>query len=134
MWAYQTSGNIAVFDHDAIRFADFAVEFNTMFGIDRQHTAQLEGHIEEFLKKKQPGQNDSPEVQRIKALIRRGEAKAAARHCGLKVENLHFLAMPFYETGSVRKKPVGPADVALIVDLLEKVQPHQIYAAGDLFF
>ena len=130
--AYQVSGNIAVFDEDAIRFADFAAEFNRMFGVDHGRSAELERHIEEFLKNKKPGQVDSPEVQQIKGLIRRGEARAAGRYCGIPSERLHFLDMPFYETGTVRKKPLGEDDIQIIVDLLEKLKPHQIYAAGDL--
>ncbi len=130
--AYQTSGNIAVFDHDAIRFADFAVEFNRLFGIEPRRSDEIEEHIEQFLKNKAPGQIDSPEVQQIKGVIRRGEARAAGRHCGVGVENLHFLDMPFYETGRVRKKPLGDEDVRIIVDLLREVRPHQVYAAGDL--
>ena len=130
--AYQTSGNIAVFDADATRFTDFAAEFNKLFGIDDDRTKQLETHIEQFLKNKKPGQVDSDEVQMIKGLIRRGEARAAGRSCGVAVENLHFLDMPFYETGTVRKKPLSERDVQIIVDLLERIQPHQIYAAGDL--
>lgn len=130
--AYQTSGNIAVFDADAIRFADYVTDFNRMFGIDQTRTAELERHIDEFLKNKRPGQVDSPEVQQIKCLIRRGEAKAAGRYCGVPEAHLHFLDMPFYETGKVRKKPLSDEDVKLLVDLLRKVRPHQVYAAGDL--
>jgi glucosamine-6-phosphate deaminase len=130
--AYQTSGNIAVFDLDAIRFADFAADFNRLFGVRNDHAARIEEHIEEFLKHKKPGQVDSHEVQQVKTLIRRGESRAAARACGVPVDNLHFLDMPFYETGNVRKKPLGEEDIRIIVELLEKIQPHQIYAAGDL--
>ncbi|MEM7683151.1 MAG: glucosamine-6-phosphate deaminase [Planctomycetota bacterium] len=130
--AYQVSGNIAVFDDDAVRFADFAVEFNRLFGIDEANTASVEDHIEQSLKNKEPGQVDSDKVQTIKGLIRRGEARAAGRACGLPHEQLHFLDMPFYETGTVRKKPLGDEDVQIIVDLLRKTEPHQIYAAGDL--
>ena len=130
--AYQTSGNIAVFDDDAIRFAEFAAGFNRMFGIDEARTAELEAHMETFVKNKQPGQVDSPEVQRIKGLIRVGEATAAGRYCGIGKDRLHFLDMPFYETGRVRKKPLSEEDVRIILDLLEEVKPHQIYAAGDL--
>lgn len=130
--AYQTSGNIAVFDDDAIRFADFAAEFNRIFGIDDGKTRKLEQHIESALKNKAPGQVDSPEVQQIKGLIRRGEARDAGRYCGIPYERLHFLDMPFYETGRVRKKPIGQEDIQLIVDLLQKIKPHQIFAAGDL--
>lgn len=130
--AYQTSGNIAVFDADALRFADFASEFNKLFNIGGDQAKKTENLIEEFLRQKRPGQADSPEVQQIKGLIRRGEAKAAGRDCGLKVEHLHFIDMPFYETGTVRKKPLGEEDVELTVALLEKIQPNQVFAAGDL--
>ena len=130
--AYQTSGNIAVFDDDAIRFAEFAADFNRAFGVDPQRTDELEAHIEEFLKNKQPGQVDSNEVQSIKGLIRRGEARAATRLCGIPGERLHFMDMPFYETGRVKKKPLGEEDINMIVDLLQWLQPHQVYAAGDL--
>ena len=130
--AYQTSGNIAVFDHDALRFADFANDFNRLFAIEPGTAARIESHIEAFLRRKQPGQVDSPEVQQLKGLIRRGEARAAGRFCGIPVERLHFLDMPFYETGKVRKKPLGDDDVRIVVDLLRAIQPHQVYAAGDL--
>jgi glucosamine-6-phosphate deaminase len=130
--AYQTSGNIAVFDDDAIRFADFAAEYNAMFGIDHQRSAELERHIEQFLKNKKPGQVDSPEVQQLKGLIRRGEARDACRSCGVPDSNLHFLDMPFYETGRVTKKPLSARDIDLLVELLDRVRPHQVYAAGDL--
>ena len=130
--AYQTSGNIAVFDDDAIRFADFVAEFNTHFDVSPKRAAELEAHVEEFLRHKKPGQVDSPEVQTIKGMIRRGEARAAGRSCGLPDERLHFLDMPFYETGRVKKKPLGERDIAMVVELLRKIGPHQIYAAGDL--
>jgi len=88
--------------------------------------------ITTYLKNKEPGQVDSPEIKQIKGLIRRGEAKAAGRYCGITDENMHFMDMPFYETGRVKKKPLSEEDIQITVDLLNKVQPHQIYAAGDL--
>ena len=74
--------------------------------------------IQEKIAKKTPGQVDSPEIQKIKGLIRRGEAKAGARYVGLPDEQMHFLDMPFYETGLVKKKPLGEEDIKIIVDLL----------------
>ncbi|MHC4218533.1 MAG: glucosamine-6-phosphate deaminase [Planctomycetota bacterium] len=130
--AYQTSGNIAVFDDDATRFADFATAFNRGFGIDDDRSAQLERHIDSFLKKKEPGQVDSAEVRQIKSLIRRGEARAAGRWCGVRPENLHFLDLPFYETGRVRKEPLGERDLDIIVGLLREIRPQTVYAAGDM--
>jgi glucosamine-6-phosphate deaminase len=130
--AYQTSGNIAVFDDDAIRYSEFVTEFNRHFDIKSKRTAEVEAHVEEFLTKKQPGQVDSPEVQMIKSIVRRGEARAAGRCCGVPGENLHFMDMPFYETGRVKKQPLSEADIAMVVELLRKIRPHQIYAAGDL--
>ncbi len=130
--AYQVSGNIAVFDEDALRFVDFATEFNKLFEFDNEQTAELERGMAKFLLEKRPGQVDTNDIQAVKGLIRRGEAKAAAVYCGVPREHLHFLDMPFYETGRVTKKPLSEADVDLIVDLLRKVEPHQIYVAGDL--
>ncbi len=130
--AYQTSGNIAVFDEDAARFVDFAQAYNDLFGIEHDRSADLAERLERALRGKQPGQVDDPDVQRLKGLIRRGEARAAGLACGVPLERLHFLDLPFYETGRVRKKPLGPEDVSLTVDLLRRLQPHQVYAAGDL--
>ena len=129
--AYQTSGNVAVFDGDAIRFADFVSEFNRRFDVG-EVGERLDRQVEEFVRHKKPGQLDSPMLLEIKGMIRRGEARAAARECGVPVERLHFMDLPFYETGTVRKKPLGEEAVRLTVELLEKVKPHQIYAAGDL--
>jgi len=130
--AYQTSGNIAVFDEDAIRFAEFVEDFCEEFKIHAPGLEELESHIDEALRKKQPGQVDSHQVQQIKGLIRRGEAREGARCCGVKDEHLHFLDLPFYQTGRVKKSPISAEDIRITVDLLREVQPHQIYAAGDL--
>jgi glucosamine-6-phosphate deaminase len=130
--AYQTSGNIAVFDDDAVRFGDFVRDFNEQFGLSKGDGEKFYKKIVESIKKKGPGENDSPEVLSIKGLIRRGEAKAGGRYVGIPDEQMHFLDMPFYETGAVKKKPLGEDDITLIVDLLKKIKPHQVYAAGDL--
>ncbi|MEO1498769.1 MAG: glucosamine-6-phosphate deaminase [Planctomycetota bacterium] len=130
--AYQTSGNIAVFDDDAVRFSEFVSEFNRAFGLDPAKTDELEKHVDEFVTNKQPGQVDSEQVQAIKGMIRRGEARAGARMAGVPNENCVFMDMPFYQTGRVRKKPLGEEDIQITVDLLQKIKPHQIYCAGDL--
>ena len=130
--AYQTSGNIAVWDDAAVRHADFVVEYCRAFHMGEKRAELIEQHIENFVRVKKPGEVDSAELQQIKGLIRRTEARAAARFCGVKERNIHFLDMPFYETGRVRKQPIGEEDIRLITDLLELVKPHQIYAAGDL--
>ena len=130
--AYQTSGNIAVFDDDVVRFADFVNDFHEAFGLHREVTQSLFDTIQGKLRAKRPGEVDSKEIQKIKGLIRRGEAKAGCRYVGIPEENMHFLDMPFYETGLVKKKPLSEADIQIIVDLLRKVKPHQVFAAGDL--
>ncbi len=131
--AYQTSGSIAVFDDDVLRFADFARECNAVFNIETKATESLEEHIEQYISNKQPGQVDSAQIQQLKGLIRRGEARAGVRACGVPAsENCHFLDMPFYETGRVRKKPLSQEDIDIIVKLLREIQPQQVYAAGDL--
>src|SRR4051794_20353121 len=130
--AYQTSGNIAVFDEAALRHADFVAEYCRAFKVGDGQAERIEQHIEHFVQKKKPGEVDSPELQQIKGLIRRTEARAGARYSGVKEQNIHFLDLPFYETGRVKKAPLGEADIQITMDLLEQVKPHQIYAAGDL--
>jgi len=130
--AYMTSGNIAVFDHDAQRVADLATEYNHLFGIENEKSIEVERRVREALTNKQPGEPDSDAVLKIKGLIRWSEAKAGAIEVGCQEENLHFLDLPFYRTGTVQKRPVGEADIAIIVSLLQKVKPSVIYVAGDL--
>ena len=129
--AYQTSGNIAVFDDDVIRFADFMNDFHADFGLDRGVTQLMFEDIKRKIKEKKAGEVDVPEVQKLKGLIRRGEAKAGCRYVNENVVP-HFLDMPFYETGTVKKKPLSTADIDIIKNLLIELKPHQVYAAGDL--
>ncbi|HBZ37166.1 MAG: glucosamine-6-phosphate deaminase [Bacteroidetes bacterium] len=130
--AYQTSGNIAVFDEEALRFADFVMDYHQSFGSGSNEINNLYEEVKSSIANKQPGQVDSDRVKAIKGMIRRGEAKATARYVGLPDENIHFLDLPFYETGKVRKNPIGPEDIKITKDLISKIKPHQIYAAGDL--
>jgi len=130
--AYMTSGNIAVFDHDAQWLADLVTEYNRLFDIDQQKSLLLESQVNESLARKAPGAPDSETVLRIKALIRWAEAKAAAIACGCQERNLHFLDLPFYRTGTISKKPVGDEDVRIIRELIERIEPAQVYVAGDL--
>ncbi|HIM29503.1 MAG TPA: glucosamine-6-phosphate deaminase [Planctomycetes bacterium] len=130
--AYMTSGNIAVFDHDAQRVADLVTEYNRLFGIDEQRSTAVEDTVRESLGTKRHGVPDIDSVQQIKGLIRWSEAKAGALVVGCSEDHLHFMNMPFYRTGTIAKKPVGEEDVVLILDLIEKVKPDQIYVAGDL--
>ena len=130
---YQTSGNIAVADDEAIRFSDFVCDYNEKFGFDNKPAHALLQKARTFLKsKKSVSDKDSDEVRQIKGMIRKGEAKATCRYVGLPDENAHFMNLPFYETGQVEKKPIGEEDIQIIADLIEKIKPHQIFAAGDL--
>ncbi|MBV6646639.1 MAG: glucosamine-6-phosphate deaminase [Cyclobacteriaceae bacterium] len=130
--AYQTSGNIAVFDDDAMRFAEFVKFLELKDAKSTGHYEEIHRQVVEDLSKKKQGEKDSDIVRSIKGLIRRGEATAACRFCEVKDENVHFLNMPFYETGGVQKKGLGEDDIRIVADLIQKVQPHQIFAAGDL--
>ncbi len=132
--AYQTSGNIAVWDETALRHADFVTEFAKSFPHFGEKAAEkIEQSVEQFIRRKKAGEIDIPELQTIKTLIRRTEARAGARFSGVtRDDHIHFLDLPFYETGKVRKKPLGEEDIQITCDLLERVKPHQVYAAGDL--
>jgi glucosamine-6-phosphate deaminase len=130
--AYQTSGNIAVYDDDVVRFADFAKDLHELVHPDNEDLVRVFKEIVQALRNKKPGEIDNPEVLKIKGLIRRGEAKATCRYVGVPEKNIHFLDMPFYETGLVKKNPIGTKDVKIVKDILQKIQPHQVFAAGDL--
>ena len=130
--AYQTTGNIAVADDEALRFAEFVVDFNEKFESVNTKANKIYKDAVRFLKNKKDSELDIDAVRQIKGLIRKGEAKNTCRFVGIKKENAHFLEMPFYETGTIRKKPLAEIDIQLIIDLIDTVQPHQIYAAGDL--
>ena len=129
--AYQTSGNIAVTDEFVTRFIDFAVGFENMFDIDETKSKKLLDDATAFLKTKKSTEKDTEEIRAIKGLIRRCEAKATCKYVGLEEEHAHFMNLPFYETGTIEKNPMGAADVQLTIDLLNKLQPQQIYCAGD---
>jgi len=130
--AYQTSGNIAVFDDDALRFAEFAHEFYQSEFDKESAIKSVYAQVLKSLHEKKPGETDTEKVRLIKGLIRKGEAKAGCRACGVDDSRAYFLDMPFYETGTVKKKDLSRADIEIIKELIVKIKPHQIYAAGDL--
>jgi glucosamine-6-phosphate deaminase len=130
--AYQTSGNIAVTDEFVTRFLDFAVGFEEIAGIDTSKSSKILANAKKYLSQKKSNQVDTDEIRAIKGLIRRCEAKATCRYVGIKDENIHFLNLPFYETGAIEKKPMSKEDVNITVELLRKIKPHQVFAAGDL--
>ncbi|MBC7937358.1 MAG: glucosamine-6-phosphate deaminase [Rhizobacter sp.] len=129
--AYQTSGNIAVTDEFVTRFLDFAVGFETMFGIDEEKTRKIFKEAEAFVAQKKSSEKDTEDIRAIKGLIRRCEAKATCKYVGLGDGQIHFQNLPFYETGTIEKNPMGEADVILTMELLEKIQPQQVFCAGD---
>jgi glucosamine-6-phosphate deaminase len=130
--AYQTSGNIAVTDEFVTRFLDFAVGFENMFGMDSKKSAEILAKAREYLRQKKNSEMDTPEIRSIKGLIRVCEAKATCRYVGIPDSNSHFQNLPFYETGTIEKKPMGEEDIKLTIDLLRKIKPHQVFCAGDL--
>jgi glucosamine-6-phosphate deaminase len=130
--AYMTSGNIAVFDHDVRRYVDFMQRVDRDMGILGDGVERLAQQVSGFLASKEPGQVDIPEIQDIKRLIRESEAVSGIEVMGLGKQHARFLNLPFYQTGKVRKDPIGPADVAIVRELLEELRPEIIFVAGDL--
>ena len=124
--AYQASGNVAVSDHDALKFIEVSSD---MFADDSN--SKIKSLIKE-LKNKKPDKIDSPEVRQLKGFIRKREAIAATRYIGIPDSNTHFMNLPFYETGRIKKNPPSKKDVLMTASLINKIKPHQIYAAGDL--
>ena len=122
--AYETSGDVAVHNDVVIQHMDAAYQLG--FGDRRQEVKDL---VASFV----PGEAEPKELLAIKAAIRRSEARGAVRSFGLDDDNnAHFLNLPFYESGGVKKLPRTQVDVDIIKDLMQKIQPDQIYMAGDL--
>ncbi|MFT5751853.1 MAG: glucosamine-6-phosphate deaminase [Flavobacteriales bacterium] len=122
--AYQTSGNIAVSDEEALKFAKIALSLSP----DSKEIQKVVDAISE----KGPAEIDTKEVRTLKGLIRRNECMLATQYLGLPERFLHFLEMPFYETGTVKKNKLGAVDIDIVTEIIETIKPHQIYAAGDL--
>ena len=129
---YQTSGNIAVADDEALRFASFVCDYNDKFGIKSPEAENIYKKAITFLKNKKASEVDIVEVRYIKGLIRKGEARSTSHYIGIPDDQIHFMELPFYETGTIEKNPIGKEDIQITMDLIEKIKPHQIYAAGDL--
>lgn len=128
---YQTSGNIAVTDEFVTRYLDFAVGFEHIAGINSRKSEKILAEARKFIARKRSNQVDTSTIRDIKGLIRQGEARATCRYIGIPDSHIHFQQLPFYETGMVEKKPLSEKDIKSTVELLRKLQPHQIYCAGD---
>ena len=131
--AYETSGNIAVGDEEVTRFMHFVNGFNQLFIDNSDETIKkMYADIKTFLANKKAGDIDTPEVRTIKGLIRRGEARTACTFNGIPLDHVHFLDLPFYESGKIEKLPMSERDVNIVRDLILDVKPQQIFVAGDL--
>jgi glucosamine-6-phosphate deaminase len=129
--AYQTSGNTAVWDDDVLRYMEFAIDFNESIGKDSSEFKAIYQDMRTFMEQKRPNQVDTQEIRNVKGFIRKTEAIAGARYAGLSDDHIHFMALPFYETGKTQKAVVSEEDIRQTMELLQQIQPHQIFAAGD---
>jgi glucosamine-6-phosphate deaminase len=129
--AYQTSGNTAVWDDDAIRFLEFNIDFNRLQNNDVSGLEKTYYEIKSFLDEKQPNQTDIKELLTIKGLIRKGEATAGARFAGVPDDRIHFMDLPFYDRFKYRNSTDFEDDILQTMELLRKIKPHQVFTAGD---
>ncbi|MEO7445521.1 MAG: glucosamine-6-phosphate deaminase [Ferruginibacter sp.] len=129
--AYQTSGNIAVTDEFVTRFIDFAVGFENIFDMDETKSKKILKEATNFLSHKKSTEKDTEDIRSIKGLIRRCEARATSKYVGLKEDQIHFLNLPFYETGTIEKNPMTQADIDITAKLLDDIKPQQVFCAGD---
>ena len=131
--AYETSGNIAVGDEEVTRFMHFINGFNQIFADSKDSIISNKyKEIKEFFANKKEGDFDTRDILTIKGLIRRGEARTACTYNQIPLDHVHFLDLPFYESGKIEKLPMTEKDVEIVRHLLQEVKPHQIYVAGDL--
>lgn len=130
--AYETSGNIAVGDEDMMRYVLLMDTIAENMGFDTQEYLHKSREIRNFVAAKEEGQPDTPDIRFIKTKIRQGEARLACKYIGVRPENVHFLNLPFYETGTIKKGDLSKADIRTVKELLEVVRPHMVFVAGDL--
>ncbi len=125
--AYETSGNIAVGDEDMMRYIMLIDNIAKKFKFDTPELLKKSNEIHKFIGKKKDGESDTPDIRFIKTMIRQGEARTACNYIGIKPQNVHFLNLPFYETGTIKKGDLSEADIQIVKDLIESVKPHQIF-------
>ncbi|WP_373809628.1 glucosamine-6-phosphate deaminase [Porphyromonas loveana] len=131
--AYQTSGNIAVGDEEVIRYVSYLRNVCRQYGMEDSPILQKAEEVRDFLMhKKVEGEPEQEDVRFMKGTIRREEARTACRHIGLAEDHIHFLDLPFYETGLIKKNPLSEADAEIVLALLREIRPHQVFVAGDL--
>ena len=130
--AYETSGNIAVGDEDMMRYVMLMDGIAENFGIDTDMFKEKSEGIHQYISEKKPGDVDSADIRYLKTIIRQCEARTACQYIGVKKENVHFLGLPFYETGTIKKGDLSQADVDIVKQLLTDVKPDEIFVAGDL--
>jgi len=130
--AYQTSGNVAVADEYIKKYLLFIENYKKQFSVVNDETAKINKRIVDFLDNKGSEDMDSLEIRKLKSSVRRGEAIAACEYFNIPKERLHFLDLPFYETGLSQKSPPGKDDIHLVKKIISDIKPHQIFAAGDL--
>ena len=130
--AYQVSGNIAVKDEFALRSLEFLKGYQNLFSPNDTILINSINTNINFLKNKSETSLDNKELLNIKGLIRKSEALATCRYVGISEENIHFQNLPFYETGKITKDPHSETDINITIELLNKVQPQQVFCAGDL--
>jgi len=130
--AYETSGNIAVGDEDMMRYIMLNDYIAPIFGFDNDNFKAKSKEINEYVANKKNGDMDSADIRTIKTMIRQAEARTACKFIGVKPENVHFLRLPFYETGAIKKGDLTEKDIAIVRELITSVKPQQIFVAGDL--
>ena len=128
----QTSGSLRVPDEEAVRFCRALLETASEHNGRWKEQVEFATGIIERIEAKGVGDVDSPEVRRLKALLLRGEARDAARGCGLEADRVAFLDLPFYERGRYRQFHLGEDDISLVCAVLHEAHPHQVYATGNL--
>ena len=122
--AYQTSGNIAVNNSDVLKYLEVYSEISDNVKKSSKDLIKVLKNNNEIL--------DDKDVRNMASLIREKETLAATRFVGIPDSNVHFLKLPFYETGTVKKMSPSNSDIKIMIDIIKKIKPHQIYAAGDL--
>ena len=129
--AYMTNGSMAVHDEDVLNRLSFMRQFMKTFDLKGDKVGEFADKAKSFFRSKDASTIDLPEVLEIKSLIRKREAQTAYRYCGVDDDNAFFLDLPFYKTGKAQKKSISQEDIEKVKAILQEVEPHQVFVAGD---
>jgi len=97
----------------------------------KKELAEKIGQILEYLSGCYDGENNPPDIQRLKGMLREFEEELAWAHYGVRMEDIHHLRLGFYTGDIFTEIPERGRDVEPILNLIKQTNPDIITLALD---